>query len=185
MKIAVVGPQNTGKSTFIKDFLKEFNHYISPPETYRDRIEKTNLKVNQQTSEASQKEIMNFMIQNINSYINLDDVIFDRCLIDNYVYTKCAYDKGKISEEFLFENWKAVLKDIKNYDYVFLIPTQISVSLVDDGTRDIDIKFIDKVNREFMIILFDLVRNYKLNVKIISGNRKERIALARNILMSK
>ena len=60
MRIAVIGPQNTGKSTFIKDFLNEFSHYTTPEETYRTVIEDKDLAVNQKTSLESQKEIRDF-----------------------------------------------------------------------------------------------------------------------------
>jgi signal recognition particle receptor subunit beta len=44
MKIAVIGPQNTGKSTFVKDFLLEFPAYKTTQKTYRDIVTENNLK---------------------------------------------------------------------------------------------------------------------------------------------
>lgn len=184
MKIAVVGPQNTGKTTFIKDFLKEFTHFVSPQETYRNIIEKNNLKINQETTLESQRDIRDSMIQII--YENTkkyQDIIFDRCIIDNYIYTKYAVDKKKIKREFLFETWKFLIQDIKNYDYIFFIPTQISITLVNDDMRDIDVKFIDTINKEFIALLLQLASEYKIKVKVISGNRKERIRKSQEIIM--
>jgi signal recognition particle receptor subunit beta len=67
MKIAVIGPQNTGKTTFIKDFLKEFKKYKTTKYTYRDIIRKKKLDINQKSSELSQKVIMDFLYKEITS----------------------------------------------------------------------------------------------------------------------
>lgn len=42
-KIAVIGPQNTGKSTFVKDFVNAFPEFKTPLETYRDVVKKNNI----------------------------------------------------------------------------------------------------------------------------------------------
>ena len=93
MRIAVIGPQNTGKSTFIQDFLQEFSHYSSPHETYRDVIVSRGLVVNQKSSLESQKEIRNFMFGQLRHNKEYN-IIFDRCMIDNFVYTNTQYEKG-------------------------------------------------------------------------------------------
>ena len=95
MRIAVIGPQNTGKSTFINDFLKEFPHYTTPQETYRSVIEFEELTVNQKTNLESQKKIRDFIFGQLRQNTNYN-IIFDRCMIDNYVYTYVQYEKGEI-----------------------------------------------------------------------------------------
>ena len=181
MRIAVIGPQNTGKSTFIKDFLREFPHYVSPSETYRDLVESKNLEVNQKTSVESQKEIRDFMFGQLRHNTEYN-VIFDRCLIDNYVYTYVQYEKGLIPKWFVDET-ESMMKDmLQNVDMYLFIPTAISIPLVDDGTRDIASEFIDIVNHHFLRILFELSRTHSITVKIISGTQKKRIELIKNII---
>ncbi len=63
MRIAVIGPQNTGKSTFVQDFLKEFSHYKTTERTYRNVIEEKGLDVNQLSGLESQKEIREFIFE--------------------------------------------------------------------------------------------------------------------------
>lgn len=100
MKIAVIGPQNTGKTTFIKDFLKEFKHYKTTKESYRDLIEKKRLKIDRLSTEKSQKMIMDFLYDEITK-TKYENIIFDRCIIDNYVYSYCAHLSKNISKDFI------------------------------------------------------------------------------------
>lgn len=174
MRIAVIGPQNTGKSTFIKDFLKEFPHYSTPENTYRSIIETKGLDVNQKTTLEAQKQIRDFMFgeQRHNEKYN---VIFDRSMIDNFVYTYVQYETGEIPKWFVEETESMMRDTLSTIDLYIFIPTAVSVPLVDDGTRDITASYIDKVNNQFLRTLFDLTRTYHITVKVISGTREERI----------
>lgn len=181
MRIAVIGPQNTGKSTFIKDFLKEFPHYITQIETYRDVVEKSGLNINQLTNVDSQKAIRDFMFSQIKNNKE-HNFIFDRCLIDNYVYTYVKYEQGEISKSFVEETEEILLDSLKYIDLYLFIPTSASVELVNDGTRDIDTLYIDAVNNNFLRILFELSKKHNINVKVISGDRNERIKQVKKIV---
>jgi nicotinamide riboside kinase len=181
MRIAVIGPQNTGKSTFVKDFLEEFSHYVSPKESYRDVIESKGLIVNQKSSLESQKEIRDFMFGQIRQNKEYN-IIFDRCMIDNYVYTNVQYEKGEIPKWFVDET-EAMMRDtLQQIDMYLFIPTAVSVPLVDDSTRDITASYIDTVNHQFLRILFDLSRKNHVTVKVISGSRKERIDQVKKLI---
>ena len=154
MRIAVIGPQNTGKSTFVADFLEEFPHYTTPQKTYRDVIEEKNLDVNQLSGLESQKSIREFIFGQMR-YNNEYNVIFDRCMIDNYVYTYVQYEKGQIPKWFVDETEAMMLDALTEVDVYFFIPTAVSVPLVADGTRDVDTSYIDTVNHHFLRILLD------------------------------
>jgi nicotinamide riboside kinase len=181
MRIAVIGPQNTGKSTFIEDFLKDFAHYTSPKETYRDVIESRGLAVNQKTSLESQKEIRDFMFGQIRHNMEYN-VIFDRCLIDNYIYTLAQYEKGEIPKWFLDETESMMKDTLSLVDLYLFIPTAVSVPFVDDATRDITASYIDSINYYFLRTLFTLSREHHITIKVISGSRKERIEQIKRII---
>lgn len=181
MRIAVIGPQNTGKSTFVGDFMKEFSHYKTQEKTYRDVIEEKGLEVNQLSGLESQKEIRDFMfnqMRNNNEY----NVIFDRCMIDNYIYTYVQYEKGQIEKWFVDETEAMMLDTLTEADVYLFIPTAVSVPLVADSTRDIDTGYIDAVNHHFLRVILELSRKHHITVKVISGTRKERIDQVKRII---
>jgi thymidylate kinase len=174
MRIAVVGAQNVGKTTFIKDFVSKFPNYSTPSVSYRDVVKEKGLKINQETNAESQAAIMDF-IYNLITGNKLENVIFDRCIIDNYVYSHCAYLKGNISKEFIDLSKQKMLDHLKYLDIVVFIPVSLNVNLEPDQLRDTDINFVDLVNKTFVEVLFELVENKSVKVVVISGTREERL----------
>ena len=77
MRIAVTGPQNTGKTTFVKDFLETFPLYTTTDKTYRDTVKEKGLKINQETSEETQKHILDFLYKQITENLG-ENIIFDK-----------------------------------------------------------------------------------------------------------
>jgi hypothetical protein len=66
-------------------------------------------------------------------------------------------------------------------DGVILIPTAASIKLVSDNLRDVDVNYIDKINRYFIKTLLLINKTRPLEVFVISGSREERIKLAGDI----
>jgi nicotinamide riboside kinase len=180
MRLAVIGPQNTGKSTFIQDFVKTFPHYITPAESYRDVIKRKKLDINQKGSENTQKVIRDFLYNQI-CHNQERNILFDRCVVDNYVYSLALYENKQASLEFLNETFDMAVKHLEFLDGIIFIPSAVSVKLVNDELRDIETKYIDKINRFFIKTLFLLHKDRPIEVFVISGDRKERLRLARDI----
>ncbi len=181
MRIAVIGPQNTGKSRVIKDFLNEFSHYVTPEDAYRTLIETKSLEVNQKTSLESQKEIRDFIFGQLRHNTKYN-IIFDRCMIDNYVYTYVQYEKGEIPKWFVEETESMMIDTLRSVDLYLFIPTALSVPLLDDGTRDVTPSYIDMVNNQFLRILFELSRKHHITIKVISGTPEERIEQIKKLI---
>lgn len=171
MRIAIIGPQNTGKSTFLQDLLVAFPHYATPKLTYRDIVKQGNLQINQKTSEGSQTAIRDFLNEQISGNKE-KNILFDRCVIDNYIYTKAGRE---ISNEFLKETEEILYASLKHLDVLFFIPTTVSVKLEHDGVRDIDVAYLDKINHLFIETLFEIVKKTELPVCLVSGTRTERV----------
>lgn len=181
MRIAVIGPQNTGKSTFVEDFLAAHPHYSTSNATYRDVVTDMGLEINQKTGEASQRAIRDFLEAQTRLFPG-EHVIFDRCVIDNWVYTKAAALKGNVSEAFLIETEGVMRSCLRDFETILFIPTVSGVKLVDDELRDIDRDFIDVVNRLYIDLLFRLRTEIPHKVITITGSRDERVRIAREAL---
>jgi nicotinamide riboside kinase len=180
MKLAVIGPQNTGKSTFVQDFLAAFPEYSTPSATYRDIVRGKNLSINQLTSTDSQKYIRDFLYDQV---IHADEnTVLDRCVIDNYMYTLWAFKEGNTTIEFVEETKRIMIESLSYIDTYIFIPTTVAVKLVDDSLRDTTVSYVDTVNRFFIETLFELIDAYKIRVVVISGNREERIELIKHTL---
>lgn len=174
MRIAIIGPQNTGKSTFLQDLLVEFPHYTTPKLTYRDIVKQGNLQINQKTTTESQAAIRDFLNEQISSNKE-KNILFDRCVIDNYIYTKAKHETGEIPDEFLKETEKILYASLTHLDILFFIPATVSVKLEPDGVRDIDVAYLDTINRLFIETLFEIVKKTELPICLVSGTREGRV----------
>lgn len=174
MKIAVIGPQNTGKSTFISDIIASLPHFSTPKQTYRDIVRKHNLPINQKTSEESQRLIRDFLFQQIQSE-QKQHVIFDRCVIDNLIYSTAAPQDASISTSFIQETEKFMYESLQHLNVLVYIPTSISIKLVNDNTRDTDTHYIDRINTLFIETLLDIKGMARIPIWVITGTRERRI----------
>ncbi len=180
MRIAVTGPQNTGKSTFVRDLSAALPGFSVPVRTYRDVIRERNLSINRLTGTESQRLIRDFIADQIGA--SEGDMLFDRCLLDNFIYTSCAFDAGNIEQTFFEESKELLHKTARDIDLYLFIPSALSVPLVDDQLRDIDSAYVDAVNRHFIDTLFALVRDEGVRVVTIGGAREERVEAAQRAI---
>ncbi len=181
MRLAITGPQNTGKTTFIKDFLRAFPEYSSPKKTYRDVIKQNKLEINQKTTKYSQKLIRDFLFNQI-CWNKRQNIIFDRCVLDNLVYSFCQYELGNINLDFIKQTKSMLIESLKYLDALVFIPTGVSVRLVDDKLRDIDLNFIDAVNRLFFSFIIEIAQMNLIKIFVITGDRKMRIDFIRKMM---
>ena len=189
MRIAVMGTAGQGKSTFIKDFLKNWEGiYTSPDKTYRDVIKEKNLSHSRETTKETQLAILDFMVDQSMKYTTDDKVIYDRCSLDNMVYSIHALDKqvGDIDEDFIGDCIPLVRESTKFLDLIFLIPYDPSIKIEDDNMRETDVKYITEINQLFLEIekqsLTDhsvfFTKDDKPPIITLSGDPMERVRQA-------
>lgn len=152
-KIAVCGTQGQGKSTFIQDFIQKFPMYSTPEKTYRDFVKEKNLLLNKSATKEVQEQILNFMMDQLMYNYGNQKMIFDRCPIDNLMYSMWSAEKGEsdIDDAFIEKCIPLVRESIKFLDLIIFIPmTQHhTVPLVDDGVRDIDPNYVKEIDTLF------------------------------------
>lgn len=153
MKIAVIGTQNIGKTTYIDDFLKKWSMYKKPEKTYRDLIKEKNLPHSKEGTEESQTLILNALVDQAIEYSKKDNVILDRCVLDVLAYSTWLCINGKVSEKFLDQQRIIIRETLKMYDILFFIPlTKVSnVEIVDNGSRNIDPVYREEIDNIFKV----------------------------------
>lgn len=190
MRIAISGTACQGKSTLIKDFLDQWPAYITPEKTYRDIIAEQGLDHSSSTNKDTQWAILNFMIDELQKSSKDDKIIFDRCPLDNIVYSIWAEAKkdSDIDEEFIKKCMPLVRESLRFLDIVFFTPiTKVApVEIVEDDLRETNKEYIAEVDNIFKAVHRDYTNNPKSTFFVeddrpgiieVFGNRKERIEI--------
>lgn len=163
MRIAITGPQNSGKSTLIEEFLKEWPMYKRPSKTYRDIIKEKGLPLNKQGTKESQREILNALVDEAQFASTSDDkhVIFDRCVVDNIAYTLWHYAKDTpgFDAEFVIDSKTIAAFALKHFDIIFYVPARKEIPIVPREGRETDETFREEIDN----ILDSLVTSYERN----------------------
>lgn len=153
MRIAISGTACQGKSTLIKDFLKEWDMYTTPEKTYRDYLTENNLPHSKETTKDTQWNILNFMVDTLQQYSKGDKVIFDRCPLDNMVYSLWAHEKDNsdLDSDFIKKCIPVVRESLRFLDVIFFIPITKAapIKIVEDDLRDTDKEFITEIDNIF------------------------------------
>jgi hypothetical protein len=196
MRIATVGSASQGKSTLIKDFLAEWSMYKPESSTYRDLIKNANLPHSKNATKEGQWQILNYMVDELQKYSANDNVIFDRCPLDNLVYSLWCFENnvGGIDKEFIDKCIPIVRESMRHLDIIFFLPiTKISpVPIENDGFREADPVYIKEIDNIFKALNVQ----YKLGlgktpffpaddcpgIIEIFGSRQERIQLIKMYL---
>lgn len=151
MKIAVIGTANTGKTTYIQDFLKKWPMYNLVDSEYRKLLKEKNLPHSKDGNEESQTAILNCLVDEIVKYSKEDFVIFDRCVLDVLAYSTWLHLNDKLSEKCLDQQRILIRETLKLYDVLFFVPlTKVSpIKIEDNGTRETDPIYREEVDTIF------------------------------------
>lgn len=157
MKIAIIGTQNTGKTTLIEEFIKQWPMYKRPEKTYRDFIKNENLALNKSGTSKSQRKILDALIDEVQTAVATgeDFLIFDRCVVDNIVYSLWHHAKGTegFSREYIIEAQSLAVLSLKYYDIIFYLPVRSEIPIEDKENRDIDATYREEIDNIYQALL--------------------------------
>ena len=190
MRIAISGTACQGKTTLITDFLEQWPSYTTPKKTYRDIIIENDLDHSSKTNKKTQWEILNFMIEEQQKYRTGENVIFDRCPLDNLVYSIWAAEQpdNDIDDKFVSKCIPLVRESFRNLDIIFFTPiTKVApVKIEEDDLRDTDSEIIESIDNIFKAVHREHEHNPKTTFFItddkpaiieVFGDRRERIQI--------
>lgn len=166
MRIAFSGTANTGKTTLIKNFREVWPNYITPEKTYRDIIVEEELQHSSKTTQDTQWRILNFMIDQLQSYDKQSKVVYDRCTLDNLAYTLWAYDKGVdgFTKEYVDKCITLTRESMRHLDIIFLLEYDNKIKIQDDGLRDTDVTYIQEIDNIFKALFAQYEQNYDSDI---------------------
>lgn len=189
MRIAVIGAQCTGKSTFINDFIMRWPMYKKPAKTYREIISEKNIKLNQDGDKDSQLAILDALVEQAEENQDEKYCIHDRCVIDNLAYTcwLAAKKKGNVTSEDVTVSILQTQMALKYYDVIFFLPiSKVSpIPIEEKENRDIDLDYRNEIDSFLKAFNVDYIQKKGKvfpthdcpAVIEIFGDRRERLEL--------
>ncbi len=151
MRIAISGTACQGKTTLLNDFLKTYNTYDTPDTSYRQII--VDDKHSKETNVDTQWKILDFMSEQLTSYRADDNVIFDRCPLDNIVYSLWCHERGVegFDREYIDKSIALFRETMKLLDIIFFIPVTRVATIEIEGKeqRETDAQYIKEIDNIF------------------------------------
>jgi hypothetical protein len=154
MRIAFSGAACTGKTTTIKAFLEKWPNYKLINSDYRKLVRKEG-KHSKSTTSKIQKQILDILCNDAKPYTLHDKVVYDRCPLDNLVYSLWCHGKNKkgFSDKFIAETIGDVKESMRNLDIIFVCSRKLmSGPIVNDGLREVDETFVSEIDNLFLAI---------------------------------
>ena len=150
-----MGTQCNGKSTLIKGFIKKWPMYKEAKATYRNLIKTNKVTNNQEGTAESQKAILNAIIDDTQKATakGEDFLVFDRCVIDNIVYSLWLNEKGKVSDEFIMDTKRIAFEAIRMFDIIFYLPLREEIKIVPKKGRDVDPVYRQEIDNIFKAVV--------------------------------
>lgn len=157
MRLSISGTAGQGKTTLLNEFLKKWDMYETPKVSYRSIVDKKSTKKKKTHSKNTNKEtqwaILNHMIDDMTKYDKDSYVIYDRCPLDNLIYSMWAYHKNvsDIDEVFIERCIPVVRESMKFLDILFFVPITnvVQSAIEDDGKRETDVEYIKEIDNLF------------------------------------
>ena len=167
MRIAFSGAQGTGKTTLLRDFLTCWPQYKTLNKSYRDIIKEKGLTHSSNTTEETQRVIRDWMYEEFKKNSKDDRVVYDRCLLDNLVYTLWMYRyiPGSISSTFVNESIDIMKESMRKLDIIFYIPAnKCNFALEDDNFRDTNAEYRTQIDGIFKGLIDEYKNNFNADI---------------------
>lgn len=153
MRIAFSGSAGQGKTTVVGDFLKEWPQYRRSAESHRQLVKEKVIPVNKNVTAEGQWDILQCLVKDVEGLRSSDNMVFDRCALDNIVYSLWAAGTGSsnIDKEFIGKCAEVVKEYMRKIDIIFFLPiTRVApVKLVEREGRDTDPMYVAEIDNIF------------------------------------
>lgn len=163
MKIAITGPANTGKSSIIEAFLRDYENWTTFKKDYRDVLKAKKLEHSSLTNEETQTLILTSMVEQLDHSPSNINLVFDRCLLDVLVYSLHANSKGNLPDLTMSAIIGLVREKLRDYDIIFYLPRAPHIPLVEREGRDLDSEFMKEIDELYASLFSSYNDNFEDN----------------------
>jgi nicotinamide riboside kinase len=165
MRIVLTGCHGTGKTTILEELKTKLPDYYFSTNITRRLIE-LGVPINESGDDHTQSTIMDIHLKNITR----PNLVADRCVVDNFVYTWNLYDHGKVSSEV----YQAQLNLIRNrvfdaYDIICYLKPEFKLHL--DGVRSGSEEFRRDITERFEYV----IKQYQVPHIHLTGSVRDRM----------
>lgn len=153
MRIAIIGSHCTGKTTLINKLQAEpqLYDYSFYPEAIRE-IRKLGFPYNEKADDCSQLAMLSLHLLHLRD----DNMVTDRCILDNYVYAYMLKAMGSnISQTCVNTLQEYFIDSINKYDIYAFCP--IHFKMKNDGFRMSNTKVQEEISEEILRTLVKYV----------------------------
>ena len=150
MRIAITGTNGVGKSTLIRDINDHWECYEMAEASFRDNLDDRYTTV---MSEETQLAILNNMTDQLKTFGKDDNVLIDRCPVDNLVYSLHGNTQGTITDAFIDQCASQVKEALRMIDLILFIPItsydNIDITENLQGKGDLDKQYATEIDHIF------------------------------------
>lgn len=179
MRIAVSGTHFIGKSTLVNDFIEAHPEYKSDVEPYYKLQDEQMVELSLAPGLDSLLEQLDYSIEQINSFANEKNIIFDRCPVDFIAYAMdvLELDLIDINDSEVAERFDDVKEALNNLDLIIFLPITKDnfIEYTEENPeyrKDVD-KCFKKIFRDDVCDIFPAYGHPRIIE--ISGDRSTRI----------
>lgn len=174
MRIALVGTHNSGKTTLFNMMKSDsmFKTYDFEGEKIRD-LYNLGFGINEGAGDDSQLALAFLNTTTLFNYRLHSDVVFDRCLLDNYIYAKYLSKKGIVSERVVDLIGSYLPRHLDEFSVIFICSPEFSFE--DDGVRDTNKEFQEEIHNLFLEYINGLDSYYKRRFRVLKGKSEDRL----------
>ena len=182
--IAFTGPGCSGKTTLIKclDFNKFINGQVCHINSHTRELKHKGFPINSEGSDDTQIMITLKHYENVKNDLGMN-CIFDRCVLDGFVYTKWLWRKNQVSNYVKNFAEGVYLNNIKKYDILFYcVPDFEYTKDKDRNSNEQDIEVIKAIYDDEIRILENTLYGKETRIVRLTNSVEERKKVVENEL---
>lgn len=181
-KILITGVYSSGKTSLIALLEQRLNTLNIESKVFSEVSRECPFPLNcNQTLESSCWLISKQVENELNTYLNMDFLIFDRGLLDIFAHTKdFLSESGNQSNIFFLNIFEELLKlSLTRFDYIFHAQSSDKYEIYDDGVRNLDKSYQIKLEE----IHVDYLTKHSIEHVVLCEDNNSRVSQILEVIL--